>query len=102
LRLAVKASSDMANAPFSSVSSTIKKKFHETQARIKTMALYLIGDMQGCDTALQHLLDTLAFSPSRDTLYLLGDLVNRGPDSAAVSAPTDGLRRRGSLPAGQP
>ena len=48
------------------------------------MALYLIGDIQGCDAALQDLLDTLDFSPSRDTLYLLGDLVNRGPDSAAV------------------
>lgn len=48
------------------------------------MALYLIGDVQGCDAALQRLLDTLAFSPSRDTLFMLGDLVNRGPDSAAV------------------
>jgi len=48
------------------------------------MALYLIGDVQGCDSALQRLLDTLDFSPSRDTMYLLGDLVNRGPDSAAV------------------
>ena len=48
------------------------------------MALYLIGDIQGCDAALQDLLETLDFSPSRDTLYLLGDLVNRGPDSAAV------------------
>lgn len=48
------------------------------------MAMYLIGDVQGCDAALQRLLDTLAFSPSRDKLYLLGDLVNRGPDSAAV------------------
>jgi bis(5'-nucleosyl)-tetraphosphatase (symmetrical) len=46
--------------------------------------MYLIGDVQGCDTALQSLLDTIAFSPSRDTLYLLGDLVNRGPDSAGV------------------
>ncbi len=48
------------------------------------MALYLIGDVQGCDSALQRLLDKISFSPSRDTLYLLGDLVNRGPDSAAV------------------
>lgn len=48
------------------------------------MALYLIGDVQGCDSALQRLLDEIAFSASRDTLYLLGDLVNRGPDSAAV------------------
>lgn len=48
------------------------------------MALYLIGDIQGCDAPLQRLLDTLAFSPSRDTLYVLGDLVNRGPDSASV------------------
>jgi bis(5'-nucleosyl)-tetraphosphatase (symmetrical) len=48
------------------------------------MALYLIGDVQGCDSALQRLLNTISFSPSRDTLYLLGDLVNRGPDSAAV------------------
>jgi len=51
---------------------------------MKTMALYLIGDIQGCDAPLQRLLDTLAFSPSRDTLYVLGDLVNRGPDSAGV------------------
>ena len=48
------------------------------------MALYMIGDVQGCDSALQQLLSKISFSPSRDTLYLLGDLVNRGPDSAAV------------------
>ena len=48
------------------------------------MALYMIGDVQGCDAALQDLLDTVDFSPSRDMLYMLGDLVNRGPDSAAV------------------
>jgi bis(5'-nucleosyl)-tetraphosphatase (symmetrical) len=48
------------------------------------MALYLIGDVQGCDSALQRLLEKIDFSPSRDTLYLLGDLVNRGPDSVGV------------------
>lgn len=48
------------------------------------MASYLIGDIQGCDSALARLLDKMAFSPSRDTLYVLGDLVNRGPESAAV------------------
>lgn len=48
------------------------------------MALYLIGDVQGCNTALGRLLEKIGFSPSRDTLYLLGDLVNRGPDSAGV------------------
>ena len=48
------------------------------------MALYLIGDVQGCDAALGRLLDEVAFSPSRDHAVLLGDLVNRGPESAAV------------------
>jgi bis(5'-nucleosyl)-tetraphosphatase (symmetrical) len=48
------------------------------------MALYLIGDVQGCNDALGRLLTHIGFSPSRDTLYLLGDLVNRGPDNAGV------------------
>ncbi len=48
------------------------------------MAIYCVGDVQGCDGALQRLVDRIGFSPSRDTLYLLGDLVNRGPASAAV------------------
>ena len=48
------------------------------------MAHYLIGDLQGCDAPLGRLLERIGFSPSRDTLYLLGDLVNRGPASAAV------------------
>lgn len=45
------------------------------------MALYCVGDVQGCDEALQRLLEQINFSPSRDTVYLLGDLVNRGPAS---------------------
>jgi bis(5'-nucleosyl)-tetraphosphatase (symmetrical) len=42
---------------------------------------YLIGDVQGCCDSLSRLLDVVAFSPSRDHLVALGDLVNRGPDS---------------------
>jgi bis(5'-nucleosyl)-tetraphosphatase (symmetrical) len=45
---------------------------------------WLVGDLQGCDAALQRLLDTVGFSPSRDRLWLLGDLVGRGPDSLAT------------------
>jgi bis(5'-nucleosyl)-tetraphosphatase (symmetrical) len=48
------------------------------------MALYLIGDVQGCDEALVRLLAHIDFSPSRDTLYMLGDMVNRGPHNAQV------------------
>jgi bis(5'-nucleosyl)-tetraphosphatase (symmetrical) len=51
---------------------------------MKTMSLYLIGDLQGCHQPLQALLQKIDFSASRDTVYLLGDLVNRGPDSLAV------------------
>ena len=55
------------------------------------MALYLIGDVQGCDAALQRLLQKIDFSPSRDTVYLLGDLVNRGPQSEGVLRRVMGL-----------
>lgn len=48
------------------------------------MAMYLIGDIQGCDEPLGRLLSLIDFSPSRDTLFALGDLVNRGPSSDAV------------------
>ncbi len=45
------------------------------------MMNYLIGDLQGCCDALERLLQTLDFSPSRDRIHCLGDLVNRGPAS---------------------
>lgn len=48
------------------------------------MAIYLLGDLQGCSEALERMLAHLDFSPSRDQLYVLGDLVNRGPDSLGV------------------
>jgi bis(5'-nucleosyl)-tetraphosphatase (symmetrical) len=45
---------------------------------------FLIGDLQGCRDALDRLLAAIGFSPSRDRLHVLGDLVNRGPDSLGV------------------
>ncbi len=45
---------------------------------------YLVGDLQGCSEAFEQLLREIDFSPSRDGLTLLGDLVNRGPGSLAV------------------
>ncbi len=48
------------------------------------MAIYWIGDIQGCDAPLGQFMDQVDFSASRDRLYVLGDLVNRGPASLQV------------------
>lgn len=53
--------------------------------------IYLLGDLQGCCQPLERLLQTIDFSPSRDHLYVLGDLVNRGPDSMGVLRRLRGL-----------
>ena len=45
------------------------------------MAVYAIGDLQGCYDPFRELLDTIDFDPGRDKLWLVGDLVNRGPKS---------------------
>lgn len=58
------------------------------------MATYVVGDIHGCFETLQALLAEIAFAPEHDRLWLVGDLVNRGPASAEV------LRWASRLPPG--
>jgi bis(5'-nucleosyl)-tetraphosphatase (symmetrical) len=48
------------------------------------MAIYAVGDIQGCHAELVQLLDQINFDPAADQLWLVGDLVNRGPGSLEV------------------
>ena len=48
------------------------------------MATYAVGDIQGCYDPLNRLLDACHFDPAADQLWVVGDMVNRGPDSLAT------------------
>jgi bis(5'-nucleosyl)-tetraphosphatase (symmetrical) len=48
------------------------------------VATYAIGDVQGCYQELRELLEKLVFNPKKDQLWLLGDLINRGPENLEV------------------
>ncbi len=48
------------------------------------MAIYAVGDIQGCYDEFRRLLEQLRFDPAQDRLWLVGDLVNRGPGSLQV------------------
>ncbi len=48
------------------------------------MATYAIGDIQGCYQSFMQLLNKIQFEPTKDTLWLAGDMINRGPQSLAT------------------
>lgn len=58
------------------------------------MATYAVGDIQGCFASLQALLEKCSFSPDFDRLWLVGDLVNRGPRSLETLRFVKGLGDR--------
>ena len=61
------------------------------------MTTYAVGDVQGCYAALRCVLKEVAFNPAKDALWLVGDLVNRGPQSLEVLRFAQSLGKRGKV-----
>ena len=57
------------------------------------MAVYAIGDLQGCLQEFDELLDKVAFG-AEDRLWLVGDLINRGPDTLGTLRRVYALREQ--------
>lgn len=55
------------------------------------MRTLVVGDLQGCYDPFRRLLDRAGFDPGRDRLWLVGDLVNRGPQNVEVLRFVKGL-----------
>jgi bis(5'-nucleosyl)-tetraphosphatase (symmetrical) len=55
------------------------------------MAIFAIGDLQGCYGQFRELLDLIGFDRTKDRLWLVGDIVNRGPDSLRILRFVKGL-----------
>jgi bis(5'-nucleosyl)-tetraphosphatase (symmetrical) len=60
------------------------------------MSTYVIGDVQGCAKELDELLALVRFDAHKDRVYFVGDLVNRGPDSAEVLRRVKALHEQGA------